>query len=466
MVENSGRAFVIRPFNIKSNKDGETMNFEVVHNELIVPALDKLGFSGGTTGEFLQQGSIREDMFREIISADLVIADISVHNANAFYELGIRHALRDRYTVMIRADKFNDAHVFDLKPERYLNYSADNPADSVDALVKVIEATMDSEKGDSPVFRLLPGLLPMDPATIVGAPLKFREQVAMVSAKATENRAALDEMLQLKGDVYQQYWEREGLREIARAQTSLGDHKNAAITWEQLRRFEAHDLEANQKLATHYQKLEQYTESDQAAARCLQATGGTDLGKAETHALIGSNHKAQWRTAFRNNEDISQRQIAALTSDSLEKSFNAYHAGFEYHRSHYYSGLNAVSMLKIQLGLAEIHPQQWEFLFDRARKAEFELEDRQRLAHQLEVATELAIRSAIKHKDDDWARISLADLQLVSSQEPESVQIAYSRCKLAIKNFSGESLRQQLKLYTSLGLFEQNVNAALSAIDS
>ncbi|MEY4806352.1 MAG: hypothetical protein RLZZ206_741, partial [Cyanobacteriota bacterium] len=27
-----------------------------------------------------------------------------IHNANAFYELGIRHALKSQYTVMIKAD--------------------------------------------------------------------------------------------------------------------------------------------------------------------------------------------------------------------------------------------------------------------------------------------------------------------------------------------------------------------------
>ena len=40
-------------------------------------------------------GNIRADMFALIIEADLVICDITVHNANVFYELGIRHARLD-----------------------------------------------------------------------------------------------------------------------------------------------------------------------------------------------------------------------------------------------------------------------------------------------------------------------------------------------------------------------------------
>ena len=51
----------------------------------------------------LEAGNIREDMFHLLLVTDLVIAYISIHNANVFYELGIRHAVRGRRTYMIRA---------------------------------------------------------------------------------------------------------------------------------------------------------------------------------------------------------------------------------------------------------------------------------------------------------------------------------------------------------------------------
>jgi hypothetical protein len=106
MTDPSGRAFIVRPFGSKANSLGEApINFDRVDTELISAALSQVGMTGGTTGEFVQQGDIRTDMFRELLVADLVIADISIHNANAFYELGIRHALKSQYTVMIKADK-------------------------------------------------------------------------------------------------------------------------------------------------------------------------------------------------------------------------------------------------------------------------------------------------------------------------------------------------------------------------
>src|SRR3954470_4604173 len=92
------RAFVIRGFGVKAGVD-----FDRVHEELIGPALETVGLEGGTTGLIVEAGNIRDDVIHELVMADLVVADVSIHNANVFYELGVRHAARNRATVLIRA---------------------------------------------------------------------------------------------------------------------------------------------------------------------------------------------------------------------------------------------------------------------------------------------------------------------------------------------------------------------------
>ena len=79
------RAFIIRPFGAKAG-----VNFDAVDEKLIQPAPAQIDVSGNTTTEIVEQGNIREAMFRLLVCADLVIADIPVHNANVFYQLGIR----------------------------------------------------------------------------------------------------------------------------------------------------------------------------------------------------------------------------------------------------------------------------------------------------------------------------------------------------------------------------------------
>jgi len=40
-------------------------------------------------------------MYQQLLMADVVVADLSTYNCNAFYELGVRHALRPYTTITI-----------------------------------------------------------------------------------------------------------------------------------------------------------------------------------------------------------------------------------------------------------------------------------------------------------------------------------------------------------------------------
>src|SRR5215210_6225534 len=142
------RAFVIRPFGVKTDSAGNSIDFERVHTQLIAPALQACKVAGSTTGEIVEPGNIREDMFALIIEADIV-----------FYELGIRHALRKKRTVLIKGKPTVDAPPFDVLTDRYLPYDATAPGGALDLLIETINAAFASEREtDSPVFKMLPRL--------------------------------------------------------------------------------------------------------------------------------------------------------------------------------------------------------------------------------------------------------------------------------------------------------------------
>src|SRR4249920_893597 len=136
------RAFVIRGFGTKKDSAGQSVDFERVQDQLITPALHSCSLAGGTTAEVIDAGNIRADMFALILEADVVICDVTIHNANVFYELGIRHALRKKHTVLIKGDPSADITPFDLSTDRYLQYPVKQPADALDALVGAIEASL------------------------------------------------------------------------------------------------------------------------------------------------------------------------------------------------------------------------------------------------------------------------------------------------------------------------------------
>ncbi len=110
------RAFIIRPFGTKSG-----INFDAVEQLLIAPVIAGLELEGGTTGIVIEAGNIREDMFQLLLLSDVVIADISIENPNAYYELGVRHALREKRTFLIRARGMANEVPFDIKTDRYLS---------------------------------------------------------------------------------------------------------------------------------------------------------------------------------------------------------------------------------------------------------------------------------------------------------------------------------------------------------
>jgi len=139
------RAFIVRPFGIQRDID-----FDAVERLLIRPALQALSIDGGTTGEIVSQGNIRDDMFRMLVSADVAIADLTIHNANVFYELGIRHGLRSRTTVLLRANV--DKYPFDLNTDRYFVYDVTNPAGALPGLIDALRSTIAALRTDSPVY--------------------------------------------------------------------------------------------------------------------------------------------------------------------------------------------------------------------------------------------------------------------------------------------------------------------------
>src|SRR5437660_1436340 len=82
-------------------KPAININFDEVYELLIEPALTKAGCIAFRADQEKSAGDIRTDMYFELVTADVVLADISILNANVFYELGIRHAAAPRGVLMI-----------------------------------------------------------------------------------------------------------------------------------------------------------------------------------------------------------------------------------------------------------------------------------------------------------------------------------------------------------------------------
>ena len=112
--------FVAMPFGVKPDGAGGSVNFDAVYEELIRPAVCAAGLDPLRADEEMGGGIIHKPMFERLILCDYAVADLTTANANVFYELGVRHALRPYTTVLLFAEGGRAA--FDVAPVRALPY--------------------------------------------------------------------------------------------------------------------------------------------------------------------------------------------------------------------------------------------------------------------------------------------------------------------------------------------------------
>jgi hypothetical protein len=469
------RVFVIRGFNTKKDSAGQAIDFERVHAELIAPALKRCGLAGSTTGEVVDAGNIRADMFALILEADIVVCDITVHNANVFYELGIRHALRKKHTVLIKGDPSADITPFDLSTDRYLQYPVKQPADALDALVGAIEASLRSNREtDSPIFLMMPALPEADPSGVTAVPLDFVEEVER--AEKSSDKGCLRVIGQ---DLAGQRFQWDGLHRVARAQWKLKDFAGARASWETLRKVAGADIEANLALANIYERLYRDSRneallesSNQAIRRVLEAERISIAQRAEALALEGRNLKTMWRARFADMSDPTAARPAALDIRALQ-SYSSYRKAFYCDLNAFYPGVAALQMGHILLLLADL--PSWRNLFkgnkkeaDRARDdLETELPA---LAHVVQASVTRA-REQLPANERVWADIADADLLFLTLSvdellaDPSALVQAYRDAVPPNDPFAWDATHGQLRLFAQLGLRADAVQAVTNAFD-
>ncbi len=457
----SVRAFIIRPF---GKRDG--IDFDEVERRLIVPALELMGIQGRATIDLISANNIRLDMFRRLLTSDLIIADLSMHNAEVFYSLGIRHALRESSTLMLRSN--GSSVPFDLQTERYFVYSQEEPSESLPALVEALRLwssrrTRDVKSKDSPVFAMFPNLTEPDFTLFNLVPQDFGEEVERAAAGRRRGDLAL-----ISYEVKGFEWETSGWRRVGTAQFYSGAFLEAKTTWENVRKLEPQDIEANLRLGTIYERLGDLVRSTEALERALNNKAIKQNERAEVYSLLARNSKTRWRHEWE-GKPPADRPAEALRSAFLQDSFEHYERAFDEDLNHFFSGLNALAMIKITVELATMLPEVWAERFKSDRKANEALEECSEHAAKLASAVDLSL-AANEHRleregsKDIWAEISAADLMFLTTDAPLRVATAYRKVMSGAPNFASGAVLKQLAIYRDLGVLSANLTEVFKVL--
>lgn len=158
------RAFVAMPFgdDKRDPQRGITVNCDEVYKKVLIPALEHAQLRYSRADERIDSGVVLQPMIEDIANADLVIGDLQTANFNVGWELGLRHLLRSRHTLLVAPEGIRAP--FDVEALRHVTYRQDERGvddqaaiDAWAALAPFLEALDGPQQSgsDSPVAAVM-----------------------------------------------------------------------------------------------------------------------------------------------------------------------------------------------------------------------------------------------------------------------------------------------------------------------
>ena len=334
--------FVLMPFGKKTDVAGSIVDFDSVYKDFIAPAIKKAGLDPLRADEEMAGGIIHKPMFERLILCEYAVADLTTANANVFYELGIRHAVRSWSTVLIFAEG-NSQLPFDVAPLRAIPYRLSpqgKPADISAAIATLTKRLIEAQNAinDSPIFDLVEGFPDVDHTkTDV-----FRDRVAY-SAQVKKQLATA---------------RKEGVEALRALENKLGDIKNSEsavvidlfLSYRSVRAWPdmiqlvkkmspplAATVMVREQFALALNRNNQGDQAEEVLKDLLDKRGPS----SETYGILGRVYKDRWEAALKTGERIFAQGL-------LKRAIEAYLRGLEADWRDAYPGINAVTLMELK----------------------------------------------------------------------------------------------------------------------
>jgi hypothetical protein len=316
------KCFVVMGFGTKTDfQQQKTYDLDKSYRIIIRKAVEEAGLECIRADDIIHSGIIDKPMYELLLGADVVVADLSTSNANAIYELGVRHALRPHTTIVI-AEKnfkfpFDIGHLL-IRPYNHLGEGIDaEDAETARAgLKKAIEELLNKNESDSPVYTFLP--------TLCEPTLKEAAEAAAAGADAVP-RPPDDQTVSL-------------LMRMFRDARAVSNWAGARLALEQLKIKMPSDPFVVQQLAlATYKSKQPDAKTALAEARTiLSELHPETTNDPETLGIWGAIHKRMW-------ELDSKRE-------DLDEAIRSYGKGFNL-KDDFYNGINYAFMLNVRAGV-------------------------------------------------------------------------------------------------------------------
>jgi hypothetical protein len=360
--------FVLMPFGTKTDSAGRVTNFDSVYKKIIAPAVEQAGLEPVRADEEKIGGTIHKPMFERLMLCHYAVADITGANPNVFYELGIRHALRPRSTVILFVA--GTVIPFDIALVRGIAYRTDGKGEPVDvdapiaAVAEQLRAARGNPHDDSPIFQLVDDLprWEIDHTKTdvfrqsVDYSKRYKDRLASAVRQGPEavekiaTESALSNLLEVETGVVVDLF--LSLRDV-KAYASMIDLYNRMPPPLQRAKM------MREQLGFALNRSERFEEAEKVLKGVIEEFGPS----SETNGLLGRMYKDRW--------DIARKEGRPEARSLLRRAVDTYADGFQADWRDAYPGVNAVSLMEMQ---DKPDPRQQQILpvvrYSAVRKAE------------------------------------------------------------------------------------------------
>jgi len=463
--ETKPHAFVVMPFGKKTGFDGTVIDFNAIYQDLIKPALIDSGFEPFRADEETSTGDILTDMFQELLLADLAICDLSIDNANVYYELGIRHAFRKRGVVHIQSGRaYMPFDIFNVRTIPYHTTAAGVPdpeflEKDIQAISRVCRDTWTSDRDaiHSPVFNLLTGLDEPDRKDLrtplaTGFWREYNEWNQRVTVAQRQKR--IGDIMLLTEEISNPLIKEEAISKAGKALKGMQRHELALEQYRRGLELNSANSEFRVEEAIHLNRLERV---DEAIVK-LESLLSDEPGNTEAIATLGRIYKDMWSDSWETIEDSDKRLREAYDANHwLVKSIRTYLKGYYADLNNYYPGINALTL---------------SIILDHLAK-QFEDDDDpdvlsiQEILPILKGTLEFSLENMTQDDAVDyWALASLAELFVMSADDPRRVKRGYKKALTAARKniFNLQSSIAQLEMLKSLNLRPDFVDKGIEVL--
>ncbi|WP_353063805.1 tetratricopeptide repeat protein [Tunturibacter psychrotolerans] len=452
------------------------VDFNKIYTELLEPALREAGCDPSRADSQATAGDIRTDMFFDLVTADLVLADLSIPNPNVYYELGIRDGVCARGVFIVQGG-WTVNRPFDVASDRSFSYKGDlfliddsnsgpntNNIDVSAEVQRLAEEfrkafASESQATGSPLYSHLPGLRQVDWENIDTSKSHFFGTLE----RDWEERVRIAQELQRPGNIITlaqgaptRIHRAKILSRAARSLIGLCQFAAAEEVLTEILHLAPDDVEAQLQLGVVLNSRGE-TERAESQMRAILSKHETN---PEAGMVLGDVYRMLWYMQWKNGHNVSEcRERARDSSRLLVAAIRSYLDVQSRHPDEYLSGYNALLLIAV-----------FKKLFPRIELPHPPIFDREELSVVVRYAARGAGENAEVTGDYDtqfWSAVALSGLELLNDNKDAVLHGIRDACAVPSATlFYLRSFMHRLVLLESLNFKMDIISEAITIVQA